>query len=301
MTHDSPNVSIIIPLYNKERTIKRTIESVLNQSYRNFEILIVNDGSTDESESIVLKIKDERIRLISKNNEGVSAARNTGIINAKGSWILFLDADDILLNNALDYLTTNIVDDRTIVAANFLIQTNEELIKVLPLKNKHLYKNIESIFRDWSIKRLFLRAGSFILPSYVAKIELFDNNYSRYEDLDFILRCLKHVRILLLPDEVMIYETTFAEASHVNQEKWNRDFLFYLNFEPNKFWKNCVLGSFLYSSFLLYPEKKEYLLEKYHNYLKFTKYSKILHIYSQIRFLDLKKIMRKIKMIAHYD
>lgn len=86
--------SVIIPLYNKEKYIKRAVKSVLNQTFQNFEIIIVNDGSTDNSLAISKKIKDSRIRIFSQKNLGVSNARNFGIKKAKGKYISFLDADD---------------------------------------------------------------------------------------------------------------------------------------------------------------------------------------------------------------
>ena len=87
-------ISVVIPLYNKEKYIKRAIESVLNQTFQKFEIIVVNDGSTDKSAEIVQNIKDPRIRLINQKNAGVSAARNRGIQEAKYEYIAFLDADD---------------------------------------------------------------------------------------------------------------------------------------------------------------------------------------------------------------
>ena len=94
--------SIIIPLYNKEISIKSTIESVLNQTYPNFELIIVNDGSTDNSLETVQKIDDPRIVIINKPNGGVSSARNRGIEEAKYEYIAFLDGDDIWYPNALE-------------------------------------------------------------------------------------------------------------------------------------------------------------------------------------------------------
>lgn len=87
-------ISVIIPLYNKKGAIAAAIRSVLGQSYNDFEIVIVNDGSTDSSVSEVEGIKDSRIRLINQANAGVSAARNRGIEEAKGEYIALLDADD---------------------------------------------------------------------------------------------------------------------------------------------------------------------------------------------------------------
>ena len=96
--------SIIIPLYNKEKDIEKTISSVLEQTFNDFEIIIVNDGSTDKSEEIVKGIKDERITIFSKKNEGVSSARNFGVKKPNTSFIAFLDGDDYWYPNHLENL-----------------------------------------------------------------------------------------------------------------------------------------------------------------------------------------------------
>ncbi|HRF85254.1 MAG TPA: glycosyltransferase family A protein [Alloprevotella sp.] len=88
-------ISIIIPLYNKEKQIKNTLKSVLEQTFQDFEIIVVDDGSTDNGANEVLKTKDQRIRLVQQKNAGVSAARNRGIQEARFSLLAFLDADDI--------------------------------------------------------------------------------------------------------------------------------------------------------------------------------------------------------------
>lgn len=89
-----PKISVVIPLYNKEKSIASTLRTVLNQTFSDYEIVIVNDGSTDYSVAEVGKVQDDRIRLIHQQNAGVSAARNRGIEEAKGELIAFLDADD---------------------------------------------------------------------------------------------------------------------------------------------------------------------------------------------------------------
>src|SRR5690606_27197086 len=93
--------SIVIPLYNKELSVGNTIHSVLNKRFQDFEVLLVNDGSTDNSANAVEKINDARIRLITQTNLGVSAARNRGITEAKFEWIAFLVSDDLWLENHL--------------------------------------------------------------------------------------------------------------------------------------------------------------------------------------------------------
>lgn len=96
------SVSVVIPLYNKFRHIQRAIDSVLSQTVSDFELIIINDGSTDGSEDVVRRITDSRIRLISQNNAGECAARNRGIVEAKHKMIAFLDADDEWLPTFLE-------------------------------------------------------------------------------------------------------------------------------------------------------------------------------------------------------
>lgn len=106
----TPPITVVIPLYNKERYIRNTIESVLGQTHPAFELVVVDDGSTDASADIVRSISDDRIRLVSKSNGGVSAARNTGIEAASFEHIAFLDADDRWKADHLQKLAQLIVD-----------------------------------------------------------------------------------------------------------------------------------------------------------------------------------------------
>src|SRR5919112_554735 len=93
-------VSVIIPCYNHAHYLDQAIESVLNQSYRNFEIIVVDDGSTDETS--VVASRYERVRLFQQENQGLSGARNRGLGEAKGEYVVFLDADDRLVPGALE-------------------------------------------------------------------------------------------------------------------------------------------------------------------------------------------------------
>ena len=104
-----PFFSIIIPLYNKEKFIENTIQSVLGQSFEDFELIVVNDGSTDTSLELVNKLKDKRIKTYSISNAGVSKARNFGIQKATSKLIVFLDADDWYEHGAVDYILEQIL------------------------------------------------------------------------------------------------------------------------------------------------------------------------------------------------
>lgn len=93
--------SVVIPLYNKEHYIEKTLKSVLQQSFQDFEVLVIDDGSSDDSLAIAKLIVSDKIKIIQQKNQGVSVARNTGIQNAKGEYIAFLDADDEWKENYL--------------------------------------------------------------------------------------------------------------------------------------------------------------------------------------------------------
>ncbi|WP_136481817.1 glycosyltransferase family 2 protein [Cognatitamlana onchidii] len=100
----NPFFSVVIPLYNKENYIEATLNSVLNQTFQDFEVVIVNDGSTDKGVEIVSSFHDDRIRLINQKNQGASAARNKGIILSAGQFIALLDGDDLWYKNHLNEL-----------------------------------------------------------------------------------------------------------------------------------------------------------------------------------------------------
>lgn len=103
-----PVISVVIPVYNQEKYVGKCIRSVLVQTFQDFEVIIVNDGSTDKSLDICRKYakKDSRISIIDKRNEGVSLARKDGFLKAQGEYISFLDSDDYLADNALEVLCT---------------------------------------------------------------------------------------------------------------------------------------------------------------------------------------------------
>lgn len=294
---DQPLISVIIPLFNKEKSIQTTIQSVLGQSYVNFEIIVVNDGSTDTSEDIVRAIKDERIRIISQENKGISGARNAGIFNAKGKWILFLDADDTLLPDALEILVSNIINDKTIVAANFYIRQNNNLKKYLQTKKTKIYSGEEEIYKGYAKKDLLLRTGSFIMPSTLAQREPFNEKYNRYEDLDFLLRNYKYLDVLLIPDPVMIYETSFAQASKIDLNNWGRDYSCHLPFYPNSFWKNLMLGEYGFYAYNAYPNRKVELSKQYKDYQTFIRLAKSICYYQLIMNNGFEIIIRKMKKI----
>ena len=105
----TPQISVIVPVYNAEKYLHRCIESILEQTYTDFELLLINDGSNDNSGVICDEyvIKDSRVRVFHKKNGGVSSARNLGIDNSKGNWVTFIDSDDWVEKDYLNCLLEN--------------------------------------------------------------------------------------------------------------------------------------------------------------------------------------------------
>ncbi len=144
------DVSVVMPLFNKEKDVARAIRSVLGQTVSNFELIVVNDGSTDEGPKIVQSFPDPRIRLVDQQNAGVSAARNRGIEEAKSGLIAFLDADDEWLPDFLE--TINRLQSR--LSSCSLFATN------------YLYRNIDGSFVPTVIRGLPAAQWEGILENY---------------------------------------------------------------------------------------------------------------------------------------
>lgn len=117
----NPMISVIIPVYNAENYLNRCIESVLASTYTDFELLLINDGSTDHSLNICrrYKEKDNRITVISQENQGVSAARNLGLRICKGDWIIFIDSDDYISDDFLETVSRNEYQDKDLILFDF--------------------------------------------------------------------------------------------------------------------------------------------------------------------------------------
>ena len=137
-------VSIVIPIYNKEKELKKCISSLINQTYKDLEIILVNDGSKDFSRNICENFlnQDSRIKLINKENQGVELARMTGIENATGEYITFVDSDDWLPNNAIEDLLNAIKRENADVSFGkyYRVLDKYSLLKRIP--NDSVYNNV---------------------------------------------------------------------------------------------------------------------------------------------------------------
>ena len=180
--------SVVIPLYNKELSIQKTLNSVLSQTYTNYEIIVVDDGSTDESALQVLKIVDKRIKLIQKENGGVSCARNKGILAAKGEYVAFLDGDDLWHPTYLETLHQLIQDypNNAIYGIECVKIVNEE-IPSLENDATNYYRGIA----DWDYSKMFFTGSSTCAPrEKLIELGLFDTRMKYGEDMDMWFRLM---------------------------------------------------------------------------------------------------------------
>lgn len=136
----TPLISVVIPVYNGEKYIEKTINSILKQEYKNIEILVINDGSVDDTAQVVTRLveKDKRLRLINQKNAGVSTARNVGIDHSKGKYIAFVDGDDLVTEDYISHLYSVMAhNDVEIVASTTMDYyssekpTNETNVKIV--------------------------------------------------------------------------------------------------------------------------------------------------------------------------
>ena len=183
-------ISVVIPLYNKEQSISQTLDSVIRQTYSDFEIVVVDDGSTDDSANVVRGIQDRRVRLISKENGGVSSARNKGILSAKGDYIAFLDGDDIWDETYLETLHNLIVEypDAALYGIGFGWITNGER-KIATSKLPADYRGVvDDVWNNYP--GIWTGSSSSSSRAKLMEVGLFDERMTYGEDIDMWWRLL---------------------------------------------------------------------------------------------------------------
>ena len=271
-------VSVIIAAYNIEKYIQRCIESVVNQSEREIEIIIVNDGSTDNTLNIINKVNelDERIIVINKKNQGLIEARKTGLKYANGEFILFLDGDDWLENNCIEelYKTANdkkadvvlynaymVYDDRKEIFDTFIEKFIDD-IKKNPVKNL-LLLNISPTIWSKFIKKSFLEENNIEFPQNIsyaedlaAVLNIFINKpkivcnekrfYNYYQRNDSISNKISS-KVLEIDDAIQFIKEKLVEMN-----------IYYENKEEFEYtvFRHLLISKILRFNYL-YPERKK--------------------------------------------
>lgn len=207
-------ISVIVPLYNKEQWIERCILSIIDQSYQNIEILIINDGSTDGSRNVLAKIDDQRIKIFDKQNGGVSSARNFGIEKAKGEYIAFIDADDEWKPKHISLLVKGFKQYKN--AAMVSNKLEEKICNKETDTKERLTPNTSDIDYKYSVEDYLLSLSrdhfSLHIGSSMFKKSMLDTHVIRFydhirlgEDINFLIRASQLGECILCDYVGLIY------------------------------------------------------------------------------------------------
>lgn len=214
--------SIIMPIYNSEKFLKKSIESILAQTEKNWELLLINDGSTDKSLNVCREYEalDDRVVLISKANEGVSKTRNLGISRAQGEYIIFLDADDMLISTALQIISEKIDRFNPDVISYHTLRANEGMEIIGPFtigryESDKIIRSEEEFCED-IYSELIQGSNLGIIGNYAVRSSLikdisFDSQMIMCEDWLFNVRMFeKATSVVLIPNYLYLYRDNSA-------------------------------------------------------------------------------------------
>ena len=205
--------SVVIPAYNREKTIKRTIESVLAQKYTNFEVIVVDDGSVDGTARIINEyVQENKVRYVFQENGGAQKARNTGLHLAKGEYILFLDSDDWLLPNSLGHIVKKFKEDDAygaVYGLTGLIVHGRVKVARKDYLEGNIYKEV--------LEQGYLTSTSFIAMrrEIFSSIGEWDLELKSSQDDDMCFRIAKCYKIGLINRIIGIYGTDAGKGKQI--------------------------------------------------------------------------------------
>lgn len=225
MASPEPLISVIIPTYNREYIIKNAIKSVLEQTYTNIELLIIDDASTDNTETIVKSFKDNRIKYIKliDNTKG-KKTRNVGIKMSKGDYIAFLDSDDEWIPNKIEKqlkaITHEKLKNKEIMCFTGLLINNKGKYK--KQINKY-YQNEMNIIDYILVERNEVQTSSYMVSSSIAKKTLFNESLKKHQDWDFCIRLRKNnVTFVNIPECLTIWNVD-KRADRISESYKNEE------------------------------------------------------------------------------
>lgn len=222
-----PIISIIMPLYNKEKYVRKSIESILQQTFEDFELIIIDDGSTDSSLAICQSFNDSRIHITSVKNGGVSKARNIGLDYAKGNYITFIDADDYVDSHFLEKMYNR--DYQVIIGGLTKVSKSYENIgEIIPnlLGSVSIDIVCNSFYNEQITSGIFgFVASKFIKREIIEKNKIrFDENIKLAEDYDFFLKVYSNIDKIYFINNCLYYYIQETENSAIMLDDSKVDF-----------------------------------------------------------------------------
>jgi glycosyltransferase involved in cell wall biosynthesis len=216
---NQPLVSVILPTYNRAHIISKSVQSVLTQTYHNFEVIVIDDGSTDNTKEIIMNIacKDSRLKYFRNDeNKGPSVTRNVGINLARGELIAFADDDDEWFSDKLEKqvnLLQTLPEDFAVVYSGFYKVIGTEKIYIPP---KNIYPKEGSILNSL-LKRNFVGTPSILVrKSALLDVGLFDEKLLMFEDWELVIRLSKKYQFKLIDEPLFI---SYDSPNSVNKQK----------------------------------------------------------------------------------
>jgi len=210
-------VSICMPAYNAEKYIAHAIQSVIDQTYSNWELIIVNDGSTDNTASIAECFTDKRIKLIFQNNQGQCTAANNAFKASNGLLIKFLDADDILSPETIESQVKRMNENNESVASAKWGRFYNNNLNTFKLNNETVWQDLppdEWLVQSWKNAQPMMQCGLWLIPrNIVIKSDLWDEQLSLINDFDFFTRILVNSKMVLFTQEAVLYYRSGLEKS----------------------------------------------------------------------------------------
>lgn len=263
-------ITIIMPVFNKEKYIRETIESVLNQSMHDFEFIIVDDGSTDKSGTVLDEYaqKDQRIKAVHISNGGVSNARNIGLDLAEGEYITFIDADDRVDGIYLENLYGCIINSKAdmVISGYKKVWENSEKVETskIPVTGLYEVNKILPHFAKWQKETgIFGYCCSKIFKRELCVTTRFDRSITLAEDFDFYLRIYRNLKTVFFDDKQYYLYLQEAENSSVSKNDYAVDYMSQLKI-------NLRYKEFLQSQNVFSNDNHEILMKLISNYCYFV-------------------------------
>ncbi len=208
-----PKVTVIIPTYNAIAYLPSTVDSVIQQTFTDFEVLIVDDGSTDETVEWVSKLVDPRVRLISQANQGVAVARNQGIASAQGEYVAFLDADDLWEPTKLEKQVKCLDENPQVGLVNTSIVNIDEQGKPLGAVNA---SDVEGNVLKYIVEENLILCGSapMVRRSCLEAVQGFDQQLMSAEDWDLWIRLSARYDFAVVREPLVLYRQHLNSKSN---------------------------------------------------------------------------------------
>lgn len=227
-----PLISVVVPVYNAEKYIKCCIESILNQTNCDLELVLVDDGSSDNSGAICdeYAMKDSRVKVFHQKNGGVCAARNTGLKHAEGDYISFVDSDDYLESNALEILYDDIVACNADVSCALMVDDSNQGVSNLKNGLHEVWQGRDALKKSLLDNRFTYSVWAKLFRSDLIGNTRFEEDRKIHEDSFFVFSCfLKEPTVVVRNAGIYNYVLNPDSASHADFSKKFFDILYFAN------------------------------------------------------------------------